>query len=50
MEFMHYGPVYLQVKAKSATIAWRKKDPLKKLGYGYDVYMPSKLQYDISQH
>ena len=26
MEFMSYGPVFLQVKSKGGTIAWRKKD------------------------
>lgn len=33
---MYYGPVYVQVEAKSGTIAWRRKDQLKKIGYGYD--------------
>ena len=45
MEFTHYGPVYLQVQAKSGTIAWRRKDELKKLGYGYDQYFATKLRY-----
>lgn len=42
---MYYGPVYLQVQAKSGTIAWRRKDEQKKIGFGYDQYMPSKLRY-----
>ena len=48
MEFMYYGPVYLQVKADSSTIAWRKKDDAKATGYGYDAYMSSKIHYEIN--
>lgn len=48
IEFMYYGPVYVQVEAKSGTIAWRRKDQVKKIGYGYDEYFPSKIRYGIS--
>jgi hypothetical protein len=46
VEFMYYGPVYVETQAKSATLGWRKKDEEKKLGYGYDQYYPSKLRYE----
>ena len=47
IEFNYYGPVYVQVEAKTGTIAWRKKDEAKKIGYGYDQYFPSKIRYEV---
>ena len=46
IEFNYYGPVYLHVEAASATVAWRKKDDLTKLGRGYDEYTSNKIRLD----
>lgn len=46
IEFQFFGPVYVHVQASSATVAWRKKDELKKLGFGYDDYGSNKIRID----
>jgi hypothetical protein len=47
IEFLFYGPVYINIVTNSSTIAWRRKDEQKKLGYGYDEYSPNKLRYSL---
>lgn len=49
VEFMYFGPVYVQVQAKSGTVSWRKKNDATKAGHGYDYYTSSKLRYEFSQ-
>jgi hypothetical protein len=46
IEFNYYGPVYVNVKADSATIAWRKKDDLSKRGLAYDEYTNNKIRIE----
>jgi hypothetical protein len=36
IEFNHYGPIFLNVQAISATISWRKKDIETGEGTAYD--------------
>jgi hypothetical protein len=46
IEFNYYGPVYINVKADSATLAWRRKDELTLQGFGYDEYTSNKIRID----
>ena len=46
VEFTYYGPVYIHIEAKSATVMWRHKDQLTGKGTGYAEYSANKIRID----
>ena len=47
IEFVHYGPVYVQAYSQGSTIAWRRKQIKGNIGYAYEQYQTNKIRYYI---
>ena len=46
IQFSHFGPIFLNVQAISATISWRKKNLDTGEGTAYDLYTNNKIRID----